>query len=114
MKKLLVTLALAAFVSLTLGGCGGSSQEADPEGEGYQVSAMQIDDGATPWDQMQYMCPVTGDPIKPEHYVDYQGKRIYFSSEEAAKKFKGNEDNYIQNYRQMMRQQMSGGGQGGR
>jgi len=114
MKKTLVALAVSAVLTLGAVGCGDSSQQADPEGEGYQISAMQIDDGATAWDQMQYMCPVTGDPIKPDHYVDYQGKRIYFNSEEAAQKFQGNEEKYLQQYRKMMQQQMGGGGQGGR
>jgi len=113
MKRILVAVVISALVSFGMIGCGDSTPQADPEGEGYQISAMQIDDGATPWDQMQYMCPVTGDPIKPDHYVDYQGKRIYFNSEEAAQKFQGNEDKYIKNYREMMQKQM-GGGQGGR
>ena len=55
-------------------------------------------------------CPVCGgQPISGEHYVDLQGGRLYFDKAECKDKFEQNQDQYLEEYRQKVQRQMSGG-----
>lgn len=47
---------------------------------------------------MQERCPVMGDPItNRNHFVDYQGKRIYFCCASCPDEFKKNPGKYMKN-----------------
>lgn len=41
-------------------------------------------------------CLVTGQPVDKEIFVDYQGERIYFSSETSLKRFKDDPEPYLE------------------
>ena len=40
-------------------------------------AVMAAEEMAAPG-SLQKICPVTGNPVNPQVYVDYQGNRIYF------------------------------------
>jgi YHS domain-containing protein len=40
-------------------------------------------------------CLVTGQPVDKEIFLDYQGERIYFSSETSLERFKDNPEAYL-------------------
>lgn len=44
----------------------------------------------------QTTCPVTGEAVNKDHYVDQNGKRIYTSSEQASNEVKNNFDKYAE------------------
>ena len=46
-------------------------------------------------DIAQKLCPVTGDPIDPSIYVDYNGRRIYFCCALCPADFKKDPEKYI-------------------
>ncbi len=43
----------------------------------------------------QTTCPVMGEPINKEQYVDYQGRRVYFCCSACKEKFNANPDEYV-------------------
>ena len=74
------------------------------------TAAIDIADNTQKWYDGQMTCPVCGEkPIKGEHYVDLQGGRLYFDKAECKDKFEGNQDQYLEEYREKVQQQMSGG-----
>jgi len=44
----------------------------------------------------QTTCPVMGNPVNKDVYVDYEGKRIYFCCEGCIEKFKENPEKYME------------------
>ncbi len=44
---------------------------------------------------LQTACPVSGKPIKPEHSVTYQGKKVYFCCPGCPGKFEANPQAYL-------------------
>ena len=46
----------------------------------------------------QTLCPVMGNPINKESYVDYQGQRIYFCCGGCDKTFLENPDKYFKEF----------------
>ncbi len=55
--------------------CEGKVKKADDEGKvKFAFAKASFDKGFT----RQTKCPVSGKPIKPEHVVEYQGKKVYF------------------------------------
>jgi len=96
MKKVLCCLAFVGLLGFALAGC---EKGKAPSGGGPAVSEMlvasQIDDGAPKFEPGQSVCYVTNKPIKAEFYTDYNGKRIYFSSQEAVAEFNKNPQKYL-------------------
>ncbi|OHD66192.1 MAG: hypothetical protein A2176_08105 [Spirochaetes bacterium RBG_13_51_14] len=43
----------------------------------------------------QTICPVMGDPINKQYYVDYKGYRIYFCCKDCPETFKENPEKYM-------------------
>ena len=111
MRSIMIILAVGAALSLAVAGCG---QGGGGEGESQDIiSALQIQDGSTPYNERQFTCPVCGGkPISPDYYADVNGKRIYFDKEECAEKFKQDPETHLKQYRQEMMKSM-GGPQGG-
>ncbi|MCX5683776.1 MAG: YHS domain-containing protein [Planctomycetota bacterium] len=54
----------------------------------------------------QKLCPVTGDPISKDIFVDYNGRRIYFCCNMCPAEFKKDPEKYIKK----MDEQMKAGG----
>ncbi|RPI85271.1 MAG: hypothetical protein EHM42_06850, partial [Planctomycetaceae bacterium] len=40
------------------------------------------------------LCPVTGDPVAPEFSVALEGGKVYFSSGEALREYRGNRNDF--------------------
>jgi YHS domain-containing protein len=51
--------------------------------------------GAQKKGKAQTICPVMGDPINKEYYVDYKGYRIYFCCKDCPETFKKNPEKYM-------------------
>lgn len=60
-------------------------------GSGTDVAAQEKNVKAKP----QTLCPVMGDPINKNYYVDYRGHRIYFCCNECPDTFKKNPEKYM-------------------
>ena len=91
----LVTLALCVGM---VAGCGqdGRSSGAEKAPPLY-LRAADIKDGAPKYFPEQGQCPVCPtSELREKIYVDVDGKRIYFDSEECRKKFKQNRSKYLQ------------------
>jgi YHS domain-containing protein len=43
----------------------------------------------------QKLCPVMGNPINPEVYTEYKGKRVYFCCPECKPKFEAEPEKYV-------------------
>ena len=89
MKKIcsmMVILGLAAAVALVAAGCKKESPQPAPKTEAAAPAAAPI---------AQKVCPVTGDPINPNIYVDYQGRRIYFCCPMCPPIFKKDPEKYL-------------------
>jgi YHS domain-containing protein len=48
----------------------------------------------------QANCPVMGNPINKDHYVDYQGKRVYFCCAACPEEFKKDPAKYMKKLEQ--------------
>ena len=76
------------FIFLLLAGCGaGTAPEA---GEG-STGAGKAPGAAI----AQKTCPVMGNPIDPEVFVDYKGRRIYFCCPGCDKTFQKDPEKYL-------------------
>lgn len=80
MKTVIVKAVLVvAAVALFIGGVSVTAWSADAAKKG----------------KPQTVCPVMGDPINKNMYVDYKGYRIYFCCNECPEKFKKNPEKYM-------------------
>lgn len=82
-------------------GCDGNSSASKPK--------IKAGWSPTPrYDQYQTTCPVCGNGIKEEHYVDVEtgegSKRLYFDSEECVEKFKEDREKYLEKYKDFQEQ----------
>ena len=75
MSKMLVVgcVGLAVMAGLLLSGCGSDEGQA----------------------KAQTLCPVMGNKIDKNYYIDYQGKRIYFCCEACPKAFRADPQKYM-------------------
>jgi YHS domain-containing protein len=48
---------------------------------------------------LQKICPVTGNPVNPQVYVDYQGNRIYFCCNSCPPGFNKDPEKYMKKMR---------------
>jgi YHS domain-containing protein len=103
---LVVSLFATAFVILP--GCpgekGGESGDAkNGEHEGHERSLAKKADQADEDTKLkdQETCPVMGNPINKDVYVDHEGKRIYFCCPGCDSKFKAEPQKYLKKLREM-------------
>jgi YHS domain-containing protein len=88
MPMLLTVGGLLAAAALLTAGCGGDGQEDEPEPQPEGTPAAEI---------TQKACPVMGNPINPNIYVDYEGRRVYFCCQACVAKFKADPEKYLAN-----------------
>jgi len=109
MKFLTVAGLVGCVLLSALAGCGEAPSDQVSDDLGVKA-AIDISDGTQKWYDGQMTCPVCGgQPISEEHYVDLQGGRLYFDKAECKDKFEQNQDQYLEEYRQKVQRQMSGG-----
>ncbi len=102
MKKLVAGCVIICVLSFLVVGC-----DAKDTGQKDIISAMQIDDGAEKYRQMQFRCPVCGQKgIKPEYHASVDGKRIYFDRRKCMEKFKKNPGKYLEKYKKMLQESL--------
>ncbi len=70
------SICLALMLSLVLVGCGGGDEGSIKPGP-------------------QAVCPVMGDKIDKQFYVDYEGKRVYLCCDSCPKKFEADPAKYM-------------------
>jgi len=91
--KRIATLSLAigvvAAAGLLMAGCEGNGHE--HPGDHEQSESAPAGEIA------QKSCPVMGNPINPDIYVDYEGRRVYFCCQACVAKFKANPEKYLAN-----------------
>jgi Cu+-exporting ATPase len=51
----------------------------------------------------QKLCPVTDDPINPDIFVDYNGRRIYFCCDMCPPQFKKDPEKYLKKLDEQMK-----------
>jgi YHS domain-containing protein len=61
----------------------------------FVVGSMAIPVGAVKGGNPQTKCPVLGNPINKDIYVDYNGKRIYFCCAGCPQEFKKDPAKYM-------------------
>lgn len=109
MKGMLVGTAVAVLLCVSLIGCGPEEtidvkQEAPPHAGSFK-------DDQRPFFDMQTECPVCGGtPLEQEFHVDTNEGRVYFDKQECADKFKGNQEQYMKQFKQKVNKVMMGGG----
>ncbi|MFW6164324.1 MAG: YHS domain-containing protein [Planctomycetota bacterium] len=104
----MVTRALVAALAVGLVAAGCSQTEtARPAGEAPgTAAAVQPDTAAEGENRVvvdpgtQKTCPVMGGDINKEHYVDYEGKRIYFCCPGCDRTFSESPEKYIEKLRE--------------
>ena len=75
--KLVGAAVLAAFLVLALG------------------SALSASEATKPASSAQTQCPISGKAINKEHYVDQDGKRVYFCCPACPPEFKKDPGKYM-------------------
>ena len=101
MKRIACCVALLSLALFSIVGCGGEEEGAPGSGSPaggktiQPTTAADFDDGAEKYAPKQGLDPVVTLPIQKQYYYDYQGKRIYFSSEKSIEKFKQNPQKYL-------------------
>ncbi len=88
------------FSLLLAAGCGGSTAgdhgSAAGAHEGHSGSHMDSPAGMHSSGQVaQKTCPVMGNPIDKNIYVDYKGRRIYFCCKACISTFNKNPEKYL-------------------
>jgi hypothetical protein len=85
-------------VSLVVTGCGqkGSADRAKL-GQEQQKQDKTIESGGT----VQQTCPVTGNPIDEDLYVDYEGKRIFVADSLSLQAVQNDPEAYLIKLKQM-------------
>jgi len=86
MKKKMVTAILTLFLAFSVAGAGWA---APPPLIEQSVKG-----------KAQVACPVTGNKINKEIYVDYQGQRVYFCCPSCIEVFKKDPEGYLRKMRE--------------
>jgi YHS domain-containing protein len=89
--------ALVLAAGLLASGCKEPSSQAPAPGTGKSENTPEATAPA------QKLCPVTGDPIDPKIYVDYQGRRVYFCCEMCPATFKKDPEKYLKKLDEQMK-----------
>jgi YHS domain-containing protein len=86
---------LVGVAVMALGVIGGCKKETPQPAPKAPAAATEI---------AQKLCPVMGDPINPEIYVDYQGRRIYFCCSMCPETFKKDPEKYLKKLDEQMKE----------
>jgi YHS domain-containing protein len=97
MKTLIVVLVSAVSLSAfsAFAGCCGDAPKAACPITLAAAADVQKDAAAAPAGKAQTICPVMGEPINKEVFVDYDGKRVYFCCKMCQAKFKEDPAKYL-------------------
>jgi YHS domain-containing protein len=99
---LVITIAVIGLVGLT--GCKKKEQPATPksqtmEGMTHQMTSTLEEANQTAQTGLasieQKTCPVTGDKIDKNVFVEYKGKKVYFCCSACKAKFEANPEKYV-------------------
>jgi len=93
--------ALVLAAGLLASGCKEPSSQAPAAGQGKSENTPEGTPAAAAI--AQKLCPVTGDPIDPKIYVDYQGRRVYFCCEMCPPMFKKDPEKYLKKLDEQMK-----------
>ena len=88
MNNVQKVMTLSLLAGLLLAGCG-NDEPTIPETANIDTSSMTLVKGT------QTTCPIMGNPINEDVYVDYQDKRIYFCCAGCDTSFQEDPDKYI-------------------
>ncbi|MEJ2701835.1 MAG: YHS domain-containing protein [Sedimentisphaerales bacterium] len=89
---------------LVLNGCkksepapSGTSSDTTMQMEGHDHAAMakEAADTETASTTEQTICPVMGNPINKDVFVEYKGKKVYFCCPDCVEKFKADPEKYV-------------------
>ena len=90
----ITTISVIMVLAVWLVGCAkqdaGTAPADQPPGGSTSKAAP-----AAPAAKVQTMCPVLGNPISKDVFVDYQGQRIYFCCADCIGKFKSSPETYL-------------------
>ena len=105
MKRLLLGVVFLGMLAAVIAGCEGKPSGDKPGTPAYTAptSAMAIEDGAEKYFPMQMADPVNDKNIEGKFYVDVDGKRIYFSSQESIEEFNKDQDKYLEKLKMFAR-----------
>jgi YHS domain-containing protein len=66
------------------------------EGNGHEHQGDHEEMESAPAEEIaQKSCPVMGNPINPDIYVDHEGRRVYFCCQACVAKFKADPEKYL-------------------
>lgn len=66
------------------------------EGNGHEHQGDHEEMESAPAEEIaQKSCPVMGNPINPDIYVDHEGRRVYFCCQACVAKFKADPETYL-------------------
>lgn len=80
-------ITLATLFALAFSGCAKKGESSAKTGAGSPAEFKP-----------QTQCPVTGDPIKKEIFVDIQGQRVYFCDHGCAAEFSKDSEKYFKQF----------------
>lgn len=90
----ITTISVIMVLSVWLVGCAKQDAGTAPAHQPADGSTSKAAPTATAA-KAQTMCPVLGNPISKDVFVDYQGQRIYFCCADCIGKFKSSPDTYM-------------------
>jgi len=85
--RVLLATGVVAAAGLLMAGCEGNGHE--HQGADEQAESAPAEEIA------QKACPVMGNPINPDIYVDHEGRRVYFCCQACVAKFKADPETYL-------------------
>jgi YHS domain-containing protein len=97
----IIGVLIASLVLIVAGGCKKSEPEtAAPTSEMEKMAAKTTEDAskavtAVAASLEQTVCPVMGQPINKDLFVEYQGKKVYFCCPGCEEKFKAEPEKYV-------------------
>ncbi len=96
-------LLVGAVMAGSLVGCGGSSE---PQGPELGAAAKTFESDVAPMNPDQKACPVCGNAIKEDVYVDVKAngetKRIYFDKKQCKQVFQQNKETQLKRFKAQM------------
>ena len=101
-QMMLFVVAVLSIGLLVLNGCKKSETESPKPAkqmqsqEGQEHADMKAEPAAeTASTTEQKICPVMGNPIDKDVYVEYKGKKVYFCCPDCKAKFNADPEKYV-------------------
>jgi YHS domain-containing protein len=85
---ILTLIAIVAVLSVVVPGCKKKTEPVSVSSSGAEAKIVSAA-------LEQKTCPVTGDPIDKNVFVEYQGKKVYFCCSDCKGEFEKNPEKYI-------------------